>query len=90
MDSVEFADGSVVDLSDYVPQRSGYDFDGWYADQALTESVTSVTLDADKTVYAKWTEKKAESPAQTYTAQILNRVYRVVQQICSFLTRIFR
>ena len=42
--------GTVIDLAEYSAYRYGYTFDGWYADEALTQRVTSVTLDADKTV----------------------------------------
>lgn len=50
--------GTEIDLSEYTTELSGYKFDGWYADAELTEAVTSITLDADMTVYAKWTEKR--------------------------------
>lgn len=49
-------DGSVISLADYTTSRSGYTFDGWYVDKALTEKITSVTLDKNMTVYAKWTK----------------------------------
>ena len=47
--------GKTIDLTGYKPVRDGYTFGGWYADAALTNPVTSVTLGADTTVYAKWT-----------------------------------
>lgn len=43
-----------VDLSSYVPVKAGYTFAGWYSDETLSQSITSVTLDTCKTVYAKW------------------------------------
>ncbi len=46
--------GTVVDLADYAPEKDGFTFAGWFADEALTEAVTSVTVTAAKTVYAKW------------------------------------
>ena len=55
--------GTKVDLSGYTTTRQGYTFAGWYADEALTDKVTSVTLNSNKTVYAKWTEKTPEKPA---------------------------
>ncbi len=58
---VSKASGTVVDLSGYKPTREGYNFDGWYADTALTTKVTSVTLTKGTTVYAKWTEKTVQS-----------------------------
>jgi uncharacterized repeat protein (TIGR02543 family) len=36
------------------PVREGYTFTGWYADEALTQKVETVTMDADITVYAGW------------------------------------
>ncbi len=59
--SLSKVSGSVVDLSAYVPIRDGYLFGGWFEDSALQRAVTSVTLQADTTVYAKWTAKDAES-----------------------------
>ena len=50
--------GTVIDLAEYSAYRYGYTFDSWYADEALTQRVTSVTLDADKTVYAAWTRNR--------------------------------
>ena len=49
------AAGSVIDLSTYNPTKSGYTFKGWYYDPALTQPAATVTLDANTTVYAKWT-----------------------------------
>ena len=45
-------------LSDVVPVRYGYEFAGWYTDEALTQPLTATTVDAsvaeDVTFYAKW------------------------------------
>lgn len=59
--SVTAEKGTVIDLSDYTPTRSGYTFNGWYSDSELTEKVESIELTEDTTVYAKWT-KKSENP----------------------------
>lgn len=56
VDPVSMKAGSVVDLAGYETTRDGYVFDGWYADSDLTEQVTSVKLNRNQTVYAKWTE----------------------------------
>lgn len=53
--------GTVVDLAAYRPTRSGYSFAGWYADQALTEKVTSVKLVGSMTVYAAWQKSSASA-----------------------------
>ncbi len=49
-------EGETVNLGAYAPTKAGYTFEGWYSDSALTNEVTSVTLDGDKAVYAKWAE----------------------------------
>lgn len=48
-----YAKNTVVQL-DKVPTREGYVFTGWYADEALTEPITSIKMTSDKTVYAGW------------------------------------
>ena len=48
--------GTTIDLAQYAPIKSGATFEGWYADKGLTKKITSVKLDANTTVYAKWTE----------------------------------
>ena len=48
-----YTENTLVSL-DKIPQRTGYVFTGWYADEALTQRVTSVTMDKSKTVYAGW------------------------------------
>ena len=47
---------TTIDLAQYAPTKSGATFEGWYADKGLTKKITSVKLDANTTVYAKWTE----------------------------------
>lgn len=57
LEAVEVVPGDSVDLSKYLPEKEGFVFLGWYADEALEEKITSVTLeDGDVTVYAKWGE----------------------------------
>lgn len=45
--------GTTVSL-DKVPTRESYTFTGWYTDEELTNKITSVTMNSDKTVYASW------------------------------------
>ena len=54
-----YKEGTEVALSK-IPTRAGFSFLGWYADAALTQLVTKVTMDSDKTVYASW--KEDETP----------------------------
>lgn len=44
---------TVVEL-DKLPTREGYTFTGWYADEELTDRITSIKMTSDKTVYAGW------------------------------------
>lgn len=53
--------GTTIDLAQYAPTKSGATFEGWYADKSLTKKITSVKLDANTTVYAKWTETPVSS-----------------------------
>ncbi|MCF0259678.1 MAG: BspA family leucine-rich repeat surface protein, partial [Erysipelotrichaceae bacterium] len=51
--------GEAIDLSQYVPVKEGFDFDGWYTDASLeTPAENPFILHIDTTVYAKWTEAK--------------------------------
>lgn len=52
--------GTIVDLDEYVPVRKGYNFQGWYTDEKLTNKVTSVTLTENMKVYAKWSAKTVD------------------------------
>ena len=45
---------STVDLTRYVTTRSGCEFAGWFDDQWLTDDITSIYMDGNKTVYAGW------------------------------------
>ena len=48
-------EGNTLDLSQFVPTRAGYDFDGWYLNE---QKVTSV--DGAVTVTASWQAKTAQ------------------------------
>lgn len=61
MEPVRVDAGTTVDLADYVTTRTGYVFDGWYSDAALTTKVTEMQLQTDTTVYAKWEKATAGS-----------------------------
>ena len=54
--SVVVPQGTVVDLSDYIPEKQGYSFSGWNSDKELTQIITDVTVDAPTTIYAKWSK----------------------------------
>ncbi|MEQ2443606.1 DUF6273 domain-containing protein [Pseudoflavonifractor sp. CLA-AP-H29] len=59
--SIRRAEYTTIDLTDYTPTREGYEFTGWYADENLTEKITSIRLTRNTTVYAGWEEIK-ENP----------------------------
>ena len=54
---------STIDLDEYVPEKEGYKFVGWYADKDLDKKIDEVYLTEDTTVYAKW-EKIAEEVSE--------------------------
>ena len=62
LSALRLARGSTVDLAQYVPERSGHVFTGWYADAALTQPIERVTLSASTTVYAGWRAETGELP----------------------------
>ena len=60
--SERFRSGAAVDLSGYTPSRSGYTFTGWYADKSLTDRITAIRMNGNKTVYAGWQKQKDTNP----------------------------
>ena len=57
-------EGHTINLSGYLPIREGYQFSGWYADQNLTQPITEIRLNGNRTVYAgliKQAEQAGES-----------------------------
>ena len=63
IDTVTEWEYSTIDLDEYVPEKEGYKFVGWYADEDLTKEIDEVYLTQDTTVYAKW-EKIAEEVSE--------------------------
>lgn len=61
-----YKEGTEVNI-DKAPTREGYIFKGWFSDEALTQAVSKVTMDSDKTVYAKW-EKELKNFTLTYVS----------------------
>ena len=55
--------GHIINLSGYRPTREGYEFSGWYADRNLTQPITEIRLDGNRTVYAGWI-KQAEQTGE--------------------------
>ena len=62
--AVRAFEGHTINLSGYLPTREGYQFSGWYADRNLTQPVTEIRLDGNRTVYAGWI-KQAEQTGES-------------------------
>src|SRR5699024_3935273 len=63
--------GETIDVTKTEPTRVGYDFKGWYTDEALTKTAgDTVTLEDDTTLYAKW-----EAKTVNYTVVYMKEVY---------------
>lgn len=60
LDTTQKAEGLTLALSAYTFAKEGYKFEGWYTDKKLTDKVTSVKVDKDITLYAKWIEAPQE------------------------------
>lgn len=70
MDAVKFGLGAPVELWPYTPVRTGYLFQGWYEDEALTKPVSTIVLVKDTTIYAKWAaDPTAQKPASGSTGK---------------------
>lgn len=68
IDTVTEWEYSTIDLDEYVPEKEGYKFVGWYADKDLDKKIDEVYLTKDTTVYAKWEkieEEVSEEPDET-------------------------
>ena len=55
VNTVEYEKGSAIKA--YIPaEKDGYDFDGWYLDQELTQRVSeNYIVNEDVSIYGKWT-----------------------------------
>lgn len=53
--TIEAPTGTEIDVTKYVPTKSGYKFDGWYSDPRTKQNkVENVCLTENIVVYAKW------------------------------------
>lgn len=64
--------GTTVSLSSTTPTKAGYTFAGWYDNENFTGSAITddITLNADKTLYAKW-----EADTVNYTIAYYKEIY---------------
>ncbi len=49
-----YAVNSTVQLDKFTTVKNGYEFTGWYADEALTQRITKITMIEHETVWAGW------------------------------------
>ncbi len=71
--------GTVAKIGDVKPESeyvNGKYFAGWYLDEEFTEAVSSLTVETDTTVYAKWEEGTCfVNPAATNSSSMYAFVY---------------
>lgn len=75
IDTVTEWEYSTIDLDEYVPEKEGYKFVGWYADKDLDKKIDEVYLTEDTTVYAKWekiAEEVPEEPEETEETEAIS------------------
>lgn len=86
--------GETVNLAEYVPEKQGYIFKGWYTDPRTKENeVTEYTFSQDGVLYAKWeADSKQEQPDTLMTtdhvyltdeqnAERVNRLKAIIMKI---------
>ena len=54
IDSLRVKPGETVSLDEYLSERAGFDFAGWYSDDSFAERVDELYMNGSKTVYAAW------------------------------------
>ena len=63
IDPITVLNASTIDLSLYEPTKDGFNFAGWYRDEELSVKVTSLFVDGNTTLYAKWRSSEPSAPA---------------------------
>ena len=53
--------GTEIEASDYVTEREGCTFAGWYFDEELTKPADEFSLISDVTLWAAWEADDAEA-----------------------------
>lgn len=77
---VEMQKGTALNLSEYVPVKEGYLFDGWYADpRTKQQKVTEIRLEENIVVYAKWLDDGTKKPPEENT-----RVYAANEEVMQY------
>lgn len=79
IDVMSAVSGTTVDLTKYVPEKEGYEFAGWYADENFTEKIESVKMTESKTVYAAWNPfKDIDSSDWYYDAAVYTYSHNLI------------
>lgn len=60
---------TTVDLRKINPVKSGYTFDGWFTEEEFDNCVQEITLDSDKTLYAKWAVKTSSKKGSSVASR---------------------
>ncbi len=82
-------EGAVVNLADYTPQRKSYIFDGWYADEDLTQPVSGEqTITKDTTYYAKWLPGLTSFQAVRRLEEIEENTFKVEKKINTWYAKV--
>lgn len=68
--------GTVIDLNTFFTTREGFIFTGWYSDAALTNKITSIKMDGNKTVYAGWESEESHTSVHDCPSEHLEDVDR--------------
>lgn len=68
LDKVQVESGTTYGAAELpVPEKAGFVFDGWFADEKLANEIYSVdTIDVDMTLYAKWLTATEVAPLAWY------------------------
>ena len=63
--------GDVIDISGYIPALTGYEFAGWYLDNAGTQQAgNAITVNSDMHLYSKWTKNTVSDGCALFSFNI--------------------
>ena len=65
MDKLIKLEETEIDIDDYIPEKEGYEFVGWYLDEDFEEKAEDMKLTGDVTLYAKWEKIDEEEKEDT-------------------------
>lgn len=60
MDKLFKVENTDIDIDEYIPEKEGYEFAGWYLDENIEEKAKDMKLTKDITIYAKWEKVEEE------------------------------